>query len=63
MSGSIMKQSLGQDKFFFLFLTFERDLTNYRDTLIENVKKFKNLPTLLFNHTEGMEHQCPEAKF
>jgi hypothetical protein len=26
---------------FFIFLTFERDTTNYRGTLVENVKKVK----------------------
>jgi hypothetical protein len=30
-----------------IFLTFERDTTNYRGTLVENVKKVKNQPTLL----------------
>jgi hypothetical protein len=32
-------------KFFFvIFLTFERDSTILRDTLVENVKKVKNQP-------------------
>jgi hypothetical protein len=42
----IMKRSLGQTKFFLIFLTFGRDTTNYRGTLVENVKKVKNQPTL-----------------
>jgi hypothetical protein len=37
-----MKRSLGKKKFFFvIFLTFERDTTNLRDTLVEDVKKKK----------------------
>jgi hypothetical protein len=42
-----MKWSLGKKKFFFIFLTFGRDTTNYRGTLVENVKKVKHKPTLL----------------
>jgi hypothetical protein len=38
MLGPMMKWSLDQ-KVVFNFLTFERDTTNYRDTLVENVKK------------------------
>jgi hypothetical protein len=35
-----MKQSLGQNKIFFIiFLSFRRDTTNYRGALVENVKK------------------------
>jgi hypothetical protein len=35
-----MKRSLGQNKFFFvIFLALERDTTNERGTLVENVKK------------------------
>jgi hypothetical protein len=35
--------------FFRIFLTFERYTTNYRGTLVENVKKSKNQPTLLYS--------------
>jgi hypothetical protein len=41
----MMKRALGQNKILvFIFFTFERDTTNYRGTLVENVK---NQPTLL----------------
>jgi hypothetical protein len=33
---------------FFIFLPFERDSANYKGTLVENVKKGKNQPTLLY---------------
>jgi hypothetical protein len=49
MAGPMMKRSLGQNNFFFTFFTFEKDTTNYRGTLVENVKKVKNQPTLLFS--------------
>jgi hypothetical protein len=44
MLGPDMKQSLGQNKFFFLFLTFGMDTTNYRGRLVENVKRPKLYP-------------------
>jgi hypothetical protein len=31
----------GSKQFFFIFLTFERDTTNYRGTLVESVKKIQ----------------------
>jgi hypothetical protein len=39
MEGPMMKRSLGQNNKIFNFFTFERDATNYRGTLVENVKK------------------------
>jgi hypothetical protein len=39
-----MKRSVGQNKNVFIFLTFGRDTTNYRGTLVENVKKSKINP-------------------
>jgi hypothetical protein len=36
-------------KFFFIFLTFGRDTTNCRGTLVENVKKVQIQPTLLYS--------------
>jgi hypothetical protein len=47
MSGQIMKWSLSQNNIYFIFLAFERDTTNYRGTVVENVKKVKNQPTLV----------------
>jgi hypothetical protein len=35
--------------FFFILLTFGRDTTSYRGTLVENVKKVEIQPTLLYN--------------
>jgi hypothetical protein len=35
--------------FFCIFLAFERITTNYRGTLVENVKKVINQPTLLYS--------------
>jgi hypothetical protein len=39
MTGPMMKRSLGQKFFFFIFLSFERHTTNYRGMHVENVKK------------------------
>jgi hypothetical protein len=42
-----------KQKFLFIFLTFGRDTTNYRDTLVENVKKSKFNPPYcipVYNH-------------
>jgi hypothetical protein len=48
-------------KFFFIFPIFGRDTTNYRDTLVENVKKVKNQPTLLnsIQYMRGNFCDCP----
>jgi hypothetical protein len=42
-----MKMALGQKIFFGYFGTFERYVTNLRDTFVENVKKVQNQPTLV----------------
>jgi hypothetical protein len=47
-----MKRSLGPRNFFVIFLTFERDTTILRGTLVENVKNVKNQPTLLYSKLE-----------
>jgi hypothetical protein len=61
MSGPIMKQSLGQNKFFFHFPYFWKRSNKLQGYPYWKCKKSQ--ATLLFNHTEGMEHQRPEAKF
>jgi hypothetical protein len=43
----MMKRSLGPKFFFPIFGTFGRYITNLRGTLVENVKKVENQPTLL----------------
>jgi hypothetical protein len=46
----MMKRSLGKKKFFFaIFGTFVRYITNLRGTFVENVKKVKNQPTLMYS--------------
>jgi hypothetical protein len=59
MSGPIMKRSLGQNNFSFIFPTFLRDTTTLRATLVENVKKVQNQPTLLYTIQDG--HQSTEC--
>jgi hypothetical protein len=50
-----MKRSLGQNKnVFHIPYTFGRDTTNYRGTLVENVKKVKIQPTLLYSTSADM---------
>jgi hypothetical protein len=46
----MMKRSLGQNIFVVvaIFGTFGRYVTNLRGTFVENVKKVKNQPTLLY---------------
>jgi hypothetical protein len=43
----MMKRSLGQKFFFAIIGPFRRYITNPRGTLVENVKKVKNQPTLV----------------
>jgi hypothetical protein len=45
--------------FFFIFLTFGRDTTNYRGTLVENVKKVKIQPTLLSIYIYELNMKMP----
>jgi hypothetical protein len=39
---------------FVIFLSFERDTENLRGTIVENVKKVKNRPTLVYNPSFGI---------
>jgi hypothetical protein len=47
MSGPNEAVTGSKQIFVFIFLTFEKDTTIYRGTLVENVKKVKIQPTLL----------------
>jgi hypothetical protein len=49
MSGPTMKWLLGPKTVFCSFSVLERDTTNLRDTLVKNVKKVENKPTLLYS--------------
>jgi hypothetical protein len=45
----MMKRSLGPKIFFAIFGFFGRYVTNLRGTFVENVKKVKNQPTLVYS--------------
>jgi hypothetical protein len=51
----MMKRSLGQQNLFAIFGTFGRYITNLRGTFVENVKKVKNQPTLVYRRAARMK--------